>query len=181
MIGKDYAKFVKMNDMKKIILGFLCGAFVLTACDTESKESTSHFTVEKKIVEGTGKAVAKIGVEGMACGISCVKKIESTLNKLEGVKTASVDFKQDETTDFANIEYDEDVITEKEMIAAIESLGNGQYKVNSVEVTISKVKYEKIDAVDGENPEKEVKPSANNYSLGIKVPNLLNLVRVIVN
>lgn len=171
-----------MNDMKKIILSFLCGAFVLTACNSESKDSASHFTVEKKIVEGSGKALAKIGVEGMACGVSCVKKIESTLNKLEGVKTASVDFNQDEVTDFANIEYDEEIITEKEMIAAIENLGNGQYKVNSVELTVSKVQYEKIETINkGDNPEKEVKPSANNYSLGIKVPNLLNLVRVIVN
>lgn len=171
--------------MKRIILSFFCGAIILSSCNTESKENASHFTVEKKIIETSNsskaKAVAKIGVEGLACGISCVKKIESTLNNLKGVKTASVDFDQDNTTDFANIEYDEDVITEKEMIAAIEKLSNGQYKVNSVEITVSKVKYEKLNPENQENPEKLNKPSANNYSLGLKIPSLLNLVRVVLN
>lgn len=145
----------------------------------------SHFTVERKVVKATSgenaKTTAKIGVKGMSCGIACVKKIESTLGKMEGVKLAKVDFKSDESVDFANVEYDESKITEEEMVAAIEKLSNGQYKVNSIEITTSTVEYQKIEDPIKENPEKINKPSAYNYSLGIKVPNLLNLVRAFVN
>lgn len=172
--------------MKKSVLGILGAFLFLVGCSNVSTNNESHFTVKRTVVKATSvdnaKTTAKIGVKGMSCGIACVKKIESALSKMEGVKLAKVDFKKDEGVDFANVEYDEGKISEQEMVAAIEKISNGQYKVNSVEITTSTVEYQKIeDPIKNNDPEKISKPSAYNYSLGIKVPNLLNIVRAFVN
>jgi copper chaperone CopZ len=57
-------------------------------------------------------------VIGMSCA-SCVKKIETVLNKTEGVIDANVNFASEKVT----IEYDDEVINMDKMAGIIKSIG----------------------------------------------------------
>ena len=57
-------------------------------------------------------------VIGMSCA-SCVKKIETVLNKTEGVIEANVNFASEKVT----IEYDDEVIDMDKMADIIKSIG----------------------------------------------------------
>ncbi len=57
-------------------------------------------------------------VIGMSCA-SCVKKIETVLNKTEGVIDANVNFASEKVT----IEYDDEVINMDKMADIIKSIG----------------------------------------------------------
>jgi len=57
-------------------------------------------------------------VIGMSCA-SCVKKIETVLNKTEGVIDANVNFASEKVT----IEYDNEVINMDKMAGIIKSIG----------------------------------------------------------
>ncbi len=57
-------------------------------------------------------------VVGMSCA-SCVKKVETVLNKTEGVVDASVNFASEKVT----IEYDNEIISMDKLAAAVRSMG----------------------------------------------------------
>ena len=57
-------------------------------------------------------------VIGMSCA-SCVKKVETVLNKTEGVTEANVNFASEKVT----IEYDNEIISMDELGNALKSMG----------------------------------------------------------
>ncbi len=66
----------------------------------------------------------KIYLEDLSCP-DCAKKIETILNKQEGVEKASVHF----TTSKAKVDYDEDKISIEDMKKAISTTGYSVEKV----------------------------------------------------
>ena len=62
----------------------------------------------------------KFSVTGMTCS-ACSSGIERTLNKMDGVKEASVSLMGESM----NVEYDENVVTREQIIAAVNDLGYG--------------------------------------------------------
>lgn len=57
-------------------------------------------------------------IEGMKCG-GCVKSVKKALDSLKGVKTAEVSLEKKN----AEITFDETILTEEEIISAIEDIG----------------------------------------------------------
>ncbi len=57
-------------------------------------------------------------VIGMSCA-SCVKKVETVLNKTEGVMDASVNFASEKVT----IEYDDEIINMDKLTDTVKSIG----------------------------------------------------------
>ncbi|KAI8376093.1 uncharacterized protein BYT42DRAFT_573377 [Radiomyces spectabilis] len=73
---------------------------------------------EASIVQKGGKNALQLQVFGMTCA-SCVHNIELAVQKLPGVKTASVNL----MTETAKIEYDETMVGPRSIVEAIEALG----------------------------------------------------------
>jgi mercuric ion binding protein len=100
---------------------------------------------------GVSNAEMSLTIEGMSCAEGCAKVIEKTVAGLAGVTYSSVNFEEKTAT----FKFDETKTTEKDILAAIAALNEGQYKVNNVEVKIEKKAAEgeedtKVDAVEEE-------------------------------
>ena len=59
-----------------------------------------------------GDNTAKVKVTGMMCSYSCVSKVNSVINDIDGVKSCSVDFSKGEAT----VIYDDDKVGSKEIV-----------------------------------------------------------------
>ena len=169
-----------------IVTGYLCCLVLMPSCTpNESKEV--KIEISEKVIEGKQPGtMAAIELEGMTCQIGCANHIKNKLAKMEGVLSADVLF--EEST--ARISYDEKIITEKDLINAIEKMQDGQYSVIKVEVertvkkaeTISLLNKTKQQVVSG----KERLPNSNStekvsYQPQIKpvvFPNIFNLFRL---
>ncbi len=156
-------------------------AVALAACGSESQQANHENPVEVKYsyVEGSEHgAKAKLGVKGMSCEVMCGGLIKKSLKKLDGVSTAEISFNPDSKEGLAEVNFDDKLITEKELVAAIEKLNEGQYKVNSVEVVVTETSYEEI-------PEEEEEIKATEESTGldkkILVPSLPNIFKILAN
>ena len=106
-------------------------AFALIATISCKKEQTDNDvvtietteTVEKKaIAENATLAKVEFNVEGMTCAVGCAAKIEKSLNNMNGIKTATVDFE----TKTAIVEYDVDQINTDLLTKRV--VANGDYK-----------------------------------------------------
>ena len=98
---------------QKIIYSIAIACFVLTGCKEEVKE------VKKENVS--------LAISGMTCEIGCAKTIQSKLSKKEGVLDAKVVF----TDSIANIEFDANKTSKKELMAFITGIAGGElYKAS---------------------------------------------------
>ncbi len=106
--------------------------FAVGSCSTD-------FPVEVTVEERASdieKTVAKIGVEGMMCEIACGGKIRKELSELNGVASASVDFADGQSTNYALVEYNPAIISEKALVETINRISDGKlYSVTDVHIT----------------------------------------------
>ncbi|WP_040757237.1 cation transporter [Winogradskyella psychrotolerans] len=109
-------------------------ALVFTSCKNESEPEVKTVDVEvaKKDVAKTldpNATYAKVefGIDGMTCAMGCAKTIERKMAKMEGVKSAKVDF----DTRLAMVEYDEAKVTPKSLEEAVGKVSD-TYKVKDM-------------------------------------------------
>lgn len=102
--------------IQKIIFTVLLAVFTLSACNTESKKTT-----EVKISKTPKLEKVAINISGMTCEIGCAKTIQSKLSKKEGVLNAKVIF-NDST---ANIEFDANTTSKKDLISFVSGIAGG--------------------------------------------------------
>lgn len=101
-------------EFKNIIMATLLFCFIGVACTSEKPKE-----VKKENVA--------LAISGMTCEIGCAKTIQSKLSKKEGVFQAKVIF----TDSIANIEYDANMISKKELIAFVDGIAGGDlYKAS---------------------------------------------------
>lgn len=78
------------------------------------------------------KEQLSLAISGMTCEIGCAKTIQSKLSKKEGVFNAKVIF----TDSIANIEYDANAISKKDLIAFVDGIAGGDlYKAKEASNT----------------------------------------------
>ena len=100
--------------LKNTIVTSLLFCFVLIGCKTEEKKELKKENVS-------------LAISGMTCEIGCAKTIQSKLSKKEGVIDAKVIF----TDSIANIEFDANTVTKKELIAFVDGIAGGDlYKAS---------------------------------------------------
>ncbi|WP_339882081.1 cation transporter [Polaribacter vadi] len=98
---------------QKIIYSIAIACFVLTGC--------------KEAVKEVKKENVSLAISGMTCEIGCAKTIQSKLSKKEGVIDAKVVF----TDSIANIEFDANKTSKKELIAFVSGIAGGElYKAS---------------------------------------------------
>jgi copper chaperone CopZ len=99
---------------KKILLTIAIACFVITGCKKEVKKE-----IKKENVS--------LAISGMTCEIGCAKTIQSKLSKKEGVLNAKVVF----TDSIANIAFDANTTSKKDLIAFIDGIAGGElYKAS---------------------------------------------------
>ncbi|MBT8287695.1 MAG: heavy-metal-associated domain-containing protein [Flavobacteriaceae bacterium] len=92
----------------KNILAALTVIVVFFSCKDNTKPEIKTIASEATVQESTldqnaTYAKAEFTIEGMTCAMGCAKSIEKKLAKMEGVKSAEVDFDRK----LAMVEYDE--------------------------------------------------------------------------
>lgn len=111
-------------------------ALAFTSCKNEVKPEvkTVDTEVTNKDVSQTldpNATYAKVefSIDGMTCAMGCAKTIEKKMAKMEGVKTAKVDFDKR----LAMVEYDEAKVTPKSLEEAVTNVAE-IYKVKDIKI-----------------------------------------------
>ncbi|WP_296385887.1 heavy metal-associated domain-containing protein [Winogradskyella sp.] len=111
-------------------------ALVFTSCKNEKQPEVKTVDVEvtKKEVSKTldpnaSYAKVEFSIDGMTCAMGCAKTIEKKMAKMEGVKTAKVDFDKR----LAMVEYDEAIVTPKSLEETVTKVAD-IYKVKDVKI-----------------------------------------------
>lgn len=127
---------------KTLLIAGLVGLFA-TSCSCDKEETKEDAKKENNTeaalkAEGTEK-VEKLAVvandkidlpiKGMMCGISCKGAVNKCLSNMEGVASCTVNYTEGEEIDHAIVEFDNNLTSKEEMIAKIEALNQGAYKV----------------------------------------------------
>ena len=116
--------------MKTYLMTFLM-AVALFSCKNQEADVKSipnkTTKVEKKLDPNATYAKAEFKIEGMTCAMGCAKTIEKKMAKMDGVKTAKVDFERE----LAMVEYDEAMVTPNKLEEAVSKAGE-TYKVKDM-------------------------------------------------
>ena len=75
---------------------------------------------------------ASFEIEGMSCAVGCAKVIEGKLAKLNGVKSATVDFESKKAT----VEFDNAKQSIESIEQTVEKIGDGLYKVENMQSSL---------------------------------------------
>ncbi|WP_256259962.1 heavy-metal-associated domain-containing protein [Winogradskyella luteola] len=111
-------------------------ALAFTSCKNEvnPEVKTVDTEVTKKDVSqaldpNATYAKVEFSIDGMTCAMGCAKTIEKKMAKMEGVKTAKVDFDKR----LAMVEYDEAKVTPKSLEEAVTDVAE-IYKVKDIKI-----------------------------------------------
>ena len=124
-----------MKKIKNIIVASdLLLAFTSCKQQAEPEVKTVDVEVSSKDVAKTldpNATYAKVefGIEGMTCAMGCAKTIEKKMAKMEGVKSAKVDFDKR----MAMVEYDEAKVSPEALEETVTKVGE-VYKVKDMKV-----------------------------------------------
>jgi copper chaperone CopZ len=127
-----------------IVLG-ISFTFALTSCDsgageegeeesteeTTDEEASAEESSEEAVPTFTANAKVDMNIEGMMCSMGCKGAIEECLNGKEGVSIAAVNFEEGT----AHVEYDNTLISEDEILEAVNALNEGAYDAVKVDAT----------------------------------------------
>ncbi|WP_204344627.1 heavy-metal-associated domain-containing protein [Psychroserpens algicola] len=124
---------------------FISVAMIACKTDKEPEVKTVESKTEintnaaKKLDPNATYAKAEFGIEGMTCAMGCAKTIEKKIAKMDGVKSAKVDFDKE----LAMVEYDEAMVTPQTLEEAVAKAGE-TYKVKDMK-TVTSFSDEKHD------------------------------------
>lgn len=86
------------------------------------------------ITEGKPMATADMGISGMTCEMMCGGLIKGALVKVPGVENAEVAFTAGDAIGHVKVTYDPAQVDDARFVEAVQSLADGQYKVESIAV-----------------------------------------------
>lgn len=107
------------------------------ACKNEAQPEVKTVDTEIAVNNNTldpnaNYAKAEFGIDGMTCAMGCAKTIEKKLAKMEGVKSAKVDFGKK----IAMVEYDDAKVTPTTLEETVRETGK-VYSVNNMKTVDS--------------------------------------------
>ena len=115
-----------MKTLKTIVLLTTLALFSVSCKDSAQPEIKTvemeqpTTASQKQLDPNATYAKAEFAIEGMTCQMGCAKTIEKKIAKMEGVKSAVVDFDKR----LAMVEYDNAKVTPMSLEAAVESVGD---------------------------------------------------------
>jgi len=128
-------KFLQMKGRIVYTFGLLALAIAIAIAGCGRSEDAYEVT-ERHTNGTTGMTMARLDVSGMMCAHACGGKIKKELLKVNGVANATIDFEDDRALNFAQVEYDEQVVEVNGLVEAIAGIADGKlYAVQAVEIT----------------------------------------------
>jgi copper chaperone CopZ len=113
-----------MMKVQKLLFSIVIACFILNGCKSETKKE-----VLKTNTIAVNSQKMSLTISGMTCEIGCAKTIQSKLAKKEGVLTAKVVFNDS----IANIEFDTNKTSKKELITFVNGIAGGElYKASEI-------------------------------------------------
>ncbi len=121
----------------KLVIAIIIFSATICACKNETEPQIKTIEVEEtiaknEIADDAILAKAEFNIEGMTCAIGCAKTIEKKLAKMEGVKSAKVDFEKK----LAMVEYDEAIVTTTSLENTVTNASD-TYSVNDMKTVES--------------------------------------------
>jgi mercuric ion binding protein len=151
--------------MKTLKLTLVIALFSLTiwSCKNETEPQVKTVEVEEtnaknEIADDAVLAKAEFNIEGMTCAIGCAKTIEKKLAKMDGVKSAKVDFDKK----LAQVEYDDAKVTTTSLESTV-TKASDTYSVNDMKTVES-------FSTDGAKKEKKCTEAEKAACKGKKTP-----------
>ena len=133
-------------------LTLLCACGQGTSID-QSASVANRTVKEVAVTEGEPVATADMGITGMTCEMMCGGMIKSALAKVPGVSKAEIAFHDGDAVGHAKVTYDPAKVNDAQLVSAVQSIADGQYKVASIAI-VKQVKHTPSAAkkqVDGED------------------------------
>ena len=122
-----------MKFSKSIIVIALATLLIVSCKNNNSKsdETATKSDAKKEIAAAVKPETASFTIDGMTCPEGCAKTIEKSLSEMDGVQNAKVDFDKK----LATVNFDLDKLKSKDIVKAVEAIGDGQsYKVSNVKI-----------------------------------------------
>ena len=167
----------KIINLLCIVALAACGEAAVPVADT--KADPVRAVNEVLISSGTPVTMADLSIDGMTCAMGCGNTIKSALVKLPGVSGAEVGFTEAGVTNHVVVTYDPGMVSDADMVMAVQGLNNGDYKVVAVGITKQVLKTGASEAAPVEAPaESKVNAAIGNVALPSLVALLQRLVRV---
>jgi mercuric ion binding protein len=131
-----------MKNLKNI-LAIAIITIAAFSCKNEAQPEVKTVETEVEVTKAeldpnATYAKAEFKIEGMTCAMGCAKTIEKKMAKMEGVKSATVDFGRE----LAMVEYDEAIVTPTTLEATVTSVAD-TYKVKDMKTVEAFSKEEK--------------------------------------
>ena len=121
------------KSVELILLGCCSMSLCLSGC---TEESASYSVTEKHASGTSAMSMARLDVSGMMCAHACGGKIKKELLKVNGVANATIDFKENRKVNFAEVEFDGQMLELERLVKAVAGIAEGKlYTVQAVEVT----------------------------------------------
>lgn len=112
----------------RVVLMFSAFVMLLTACSQQPQTDTSEISQPKMtLAEMEMPASLTVEISGMMCPDGCAAVIQKEILAIDGISTSVVNFGSKTGT----FEYDAAVISQQEIIAAIEKVNKGAYKTQN--------------------------------------------------
>lgn len=122
-----------MKLLKSVILTAVVGITVFSCKNNSEPEvktveiASSNKEIKAKLDPNATYAKVEFNIKGMTCAMGCAKTIEKKMAKMEGVKTAKVDFEKE----LAMVEFDEAKVTPNSLKEAVVKVSE-VYKVEEI-------------------------------------------------
>ena len=110
-----------------MVFAFSCKNEAQPEVVTSPNSETTTTTEVAKLDPNDNYAKAEFTIEGMTCAMGCAKTIEKKMAKMEGVKSATVDFDKK----LAMVEYDDAKVTPESLENTVTSVAD-QYSVKDM-------------------------------------------------
>jgi len=119
-----------MNAIKNIVMVCLMALFVMNCKNDVKPEVKTVETATKvltKIDPNATYAKAEFKIDGMTCAVGCAATIEKKMAKMDGVKSAKVDFDKK----LAMVEYDIAKVSPTNLVETVTKVGDA-YSVSDM-------------------------------------------------
>lgn len=163
--------------MKK--LAFLLSTVIIAgACSNSADQAKVPVNYSETIIEtvgdNKGMAESTIEIKGMSCEIMCGTTIKNGVSELSGIALVDIDFDMERETNFCKVKFEQSSLSPNEIVAKIESLNKGAYKVLAVKTN----KWiEKDDAEQEVNTDESETAYIN---LGDLIPSVFHVVTTVL-
>ena len=157
-----------MKTIKKIQIlatGIMISSVFLLSCGGNENNNSDGASTE---IKAENVVTADYSVDGMVCAVGCAATIQNEVSAMNGVALCEVDFDSHK----AHIEFDKTQLSEEDIISKIETLADGQYKVNK---WVQKNNNEATES-NGEESDGSEEPITKISLPTFEIPNLFTLL-----